>query len=228
MGAGQSDTEDGSEEEEEEEEKRPVVTRAKKQQHREAQYLFAEDRSPVDSTDKKTRPPSTGTKREKQSSLTRYFEKQQALKCGLHAINNLLVPVGRTRVTEIQLHNEACHLLSKAWQNNLPLELQDYCTPKGEYQCELIVSMLQRNRQCHAERVRDGLELETLFVTPCTKLIIGWLVCNNHHWWAVRPNSGVWEVVDSLKETPSRLEDPDLLWQWLDVDECTILTVTPM
>ena len=158
-----------------------------------------------------------------------YFERQRAAQCGVHAINNVLVPHGWATITADHMAAYASDIVKRAQQECVPLTLDDLLLPAGAYQCDLLETVLV-SVGCTSRRLHPstaGRELHDLIVLEAiTAPVLGVLVGDGAHWWAVRRlQANDWEVADSQHAHTYKIQDTALLLRWCE-SKCTFFVVS--
>jgi hypothetical protein len=147
----------------------------------------------------------------------------------LHAVNNLLVPHGWAPITADHMAAYASDIVKRAQQEGVPLTLDDLLLPAGAYQCDLLETVLA-SVGCTSRRLHPstaGRELHNLIVLEAiTAPVLGVLVGDGAHWWAVRRlQANDWEVADSQHAHTYKIQDTALLLRWCE-SKCTFFVVS--
>jgi hypothetical protein len=154
-----------------------------------------------------------------------YFERQVGAQCGLHALNNLLVPHGviTKKLTETDMTWHATQIIqTEENDEKTPTQIKpEWLLNKwGNYNSDVIAHViqslkLQYARMLDIDVIADIIN-QTKKVHQQENDILGFILSNGKHWWTLRRiwhfRSGKWrwESADSLEEAAERLSSDDL------------------
>eukprot|EP00439_Symbiodinium_sp_Y106_P007136 s9091_g1.t1 len=135
-----------------------------------------------------------------------FFERQEALRCGLHALNNAL---GSHYIDMVDMPRAAEAFMFE----NVELgdHMQDHLEPQGEYSIE-IMSMVLRTKAMEAfGQLRWHMDIQRAMTAEDLHGCIGAVVnLEGRHWVALRPLTQRFLYLDSVEERPRELSKGEL------------------
>jgi len=154
---------------------------------------------------------------EESSTSTVFHERHRWLRCGLHAVNNVLQEAKATPKDFEVIATSQAHIAGKG-----PLLFR---LGLGDYDGNTIIAFLQDRASCEvtfidrrhaADAIRRHImstENNTLkgFLVNVRRRrsLVPSFVCTSRHWFAiVRVNEKEWYLVDSSKEQVANIDDP--------------------
>ena len=135
-----------------------------------------------------------------------FFERQEALRCGLHALNNAL---GAHCIDAVDMPRAAKAFLDENFE--LGDNMQDHLEPQGDYSIE-IMSMVLRTKAMEAfGQLRWHMDIQRAMTAEDLRGCIGAVVnLEGRHWVALRPLARRFLYLDSMEERPRELNDGEL------------------
>ena len=135
-----------------------------------------------------------------------FFERQEQLRCGLHALNNAL---GSHYFDAVDMPRAAQAFLFE--NNELRDNIQDHLEPEGDYSIE-IMSMALRTKAMQAfGQLRWEMDIQRAMTVEDLHGCIGAVVnLQGRHWVALRPLAQQFLYMDSLEERPRERSDGEV------------------
>ncbi|TMW66847.1 hypothetical protein Poli38472_011963 [Pythium oligandrum] len=173
---------------------------------------------------------------------TVYHEKQSLLRCGIHALNNLL----QAPAVDTVVMDAACEELVAMDPTATPSALTTWLWHPhraplglGNYDVNVLMLVLQQrgfSMQWTDKRqrvTRETIDLDAIEGVLCNVVTFGgWFrrVLEQRHWFALRKINGVVYSLDSKLPAPMPFTDDDacrqFLQELLDTGECELFAVT--
>jgi len=137
---------------------------------------------------------------------SQFFERQEGLRCGLHALNNAL---GSHYLDAIDMPRAVQAFLFE--NSELGDNIRDHLEPEGDYSIE-IMSMVLRTKAMDAfGTLRWQMDIQRAMTAEDLHGCIGAVVnLEGRHWVALRPLAQGFLYLDSLEELPRELNDEEL------------------
>lgn len=130
--------------------------------------------------------------------VPKVIETQQRLRCGKHAINNLLQ---KKNVATCKDLNDVSKMLSQLYG----IRLNELVNPSGYYDISVLMKFLI-NKEFG---VKHMLSLNT---KTNTKKLIGYILGDGNHWFCIRKEKSIndknycYFLIDSMYKTPTKID----------------------